>query len=182
VVVAKAAKQLVQAGDWRTLPGPRRPDQDPDGPPGPGAVHVGHLAVDAPVALGKQPPPGGCHWCAALIQRSPDKPKLDRTPTTLALLGTGCRQCRPRWRVDEPAAELVAAAHAGSRNLDLALPPVSVADHRHPVTRGRELTQPCACTAAAPCLLHAADQAALGPAAPDRCSARPLRLQGLAAS
>ena len=117
MVVAKAAKQLVQAGDWRTLPGrdqtkilaalkSRLP------------FAVGHLAVDALVALGKQPPLGGCHWCAALIQRSPDKPELDRTPTTLALLGTGCRQCRRRWRVDERAAELVAAARAGRRNLD----------------------------------------------------------------
>jgi hypothetical protein len=115
VTVAKAAKQLIQSGHWQQQAG--RDDRTkvlislqsrlP--------FAVGQLPVDALVALTKQPPPGGCHWCAALLQVVPDRPELDRTPVTLALLGEGCQRCRHRWQVDERVVDLVDEAREQAR-------------------------------------------------------------------
>jgi hypothetical protein len=108
VAVARAAKRLVQSGDWR-----RQIAQDdkvkilmslkarlP--------FAIGVLPVDGLVALTKQPPPGGCHWCACFVQRAPDKTELERNETNLALLGQGCRSCQARWQVDARVAAVVA--------------------------------------------------------------------------
>jgi hypothetical protein len=112
VTVARSAKVVIQSGHWRRqagrddrtkillslrtrLPGPMLP------------VAAEHLPVAALTALTKQPPPGGCHWCAALIQRTPE-PELERTPATLALLGNGCARCQRRWAATDRAAELIA--------------------------------------------------------------------------
>jgi hypothetical protein len=112
ITVARVAKRLIQSGHWeqqagrddRTkvmlslrsrLPGPMLP------------VVAEHLPVAALVALTKAPPPGGCHWCAAVIQRAPE-PELERTPATVALLGQGCASCQQRWAVAGRAAELIA--------------------------------------------------------------------------
>jgi hypothetical protein len=115
VTVAKAARQLVRSGHWRSQAGgddrtrvlislrSRLP------------FAVGILPVDALVALTKQPPPAGCAWCCALLQVVPDRPELERTPATLALLGEGCQRCRHRWAVDERVADLVDEAREQAR-------------------------------------------------------------------
>lgn len=119
VAVTKAAKQLVQAGKWRTLPG--RDDRAKiltalkDRLP----FALGLVQVDALVALAKQPPSGGCYWCSALVQRLPDRPELERTADTVAALGEGCATCRARWAAaavaQQEAAHVAALVAAGFR-------------------------------------------------------------------
>jgi hypothetical protein len=106
VTAAKVAKGVVYDGKWRSLPG--RDDRAKI------LMAIGNQArwallaltadvVDVLPAVGKQ---GGCHWCAALIQRFP-KPELERNPVNVALLGNGCPDYfQKRWR----EAELTAAA------------------------------------------------------------------------
>ena len=110
VTMARAARRLVQSGDWERQIA--RDDQTKVLMSLKARMPwaVGHLPVDGLVALTKAPPPGGCSWCAAFVQRAPDKPELARTETTIALLGEGCTRCRQRWEIDTRAAELVAAA------------------------------------------------------------------------
>jgi hypothetical protein len=107
VMVAREARRLIQSGDWQRLPAAsdrkrilallqaRLP------------AALGLLPLAGLYALGKQPPAGGCHWCAALVQVLPDRLELERTPITLALLGDGCNRCQARWQVDARVAALV---------------------------------------------------------------------------
>jgi hypothetical protein len=109
VTAARVAKAVVQDGKWRTLPG--RDDRAKI------LTAIGSQArwallaltadaVDVLPALGKELPLGGCHWCAALIQRAP-KPELERDQVSLILLGTPCSKCRKRHAVaDEKASSL----------------------------------------------------------------------------
>jgi hypothetical protein len=103
VLVARAARRLIQSGHWRSQIG--RDDKAKILV----SLHsrlpfaVGHLPLDALVALAKKPPAGGCAWCSALVQRVPDKPELERNETTVALLGEPCARCRRRHLAAEVA-------------------------------------------------------------------------------
>ena len=91
ISAAKAARQLVLAGRWRTLPTrdteakirmalrSRRPWVLPLLPTD---------AMDALVALGQ--PGGRCGWCHAPAG-------LPRNEVTSAILGDGCTSCRVAW-------------------------------------------------------------------------------------
>jgi hypothetical protein len=103
VTVAKAAKILVQTGDWRTLPGPDDKTRILTALKSRLPFALGQVPIDALVALAKVPPPGGCYWCSALVQRTPG-PELARDEVTIALLGDGCQRCRIRWAAAEVAA------------------------------------------------------------------------------
>lgn len=106
VLAARAAKAIIQDGKWRTLPG--RDDRtrillalkEQIG----WAIPL--LPIDALAALGKEPG-AGCHWCAALLVRDPDKFELPRDEVTLALLGQPCRNCADRWQEDALVAAMV---------------------------------------------------------------------------
>jgi hypothetical protein len=113
IVVTEAAKRLVQAGQWRTLPGrddkskillalkSRLPFALTTGP-----------HIDALVALGKELDPSRpmCHWCAAAVVRTP-KPELPRNEINRVALGTPCTDCEARW--EQAEVEAREAAHIG---------------------------------------------------------------------
>jgi hypothetical protein len=108
VVAARVAKAVAMDGKWRSLPG--RDDRAKILMAISSQARWVLLALTADVvevlpALGKDLSLGGCHWCAALLQRSPE-PELARDPVTLALLGNGCADCQKRWTT----AGMVAAA------------------------------------------------------------------------
>jgi hypothetical protein len=115
ILVAREARRLIQSGHWQrlgansdrekilTLLRARLP------------AALSLVPTAALFALGKQPPAGGCHWCAALVQQLPDRAELDRTPVNLALLGEGCRRCQHRWQVDARVAALIDEAREEAR-------------------------------------------------------------------
>jgi hypothetical protein len=116
VMVARAARRLIQSGDWqqRIANDPRTKVMMSLKAKMPWAV--GHLPVDGLVALTKE---SGCHWCAAVVQRLPDRPELEHTEANLALLGEGCQGCRTRWEAaavaDREAAHVDQLVAAGFR-------------------------------------------------------------------
>jgi hypothetical protein len=111
VTVARSVKALIQSGDWE-----RQVGRDAQTkvmlslksrlPLSVLSTVVEHLPVSALVALTKQPPSPGCHWCAAVIQRGLGESELPRNEALLALLGRGCDRCQQRWAVADRAAEL----------------------------------------------------------------------------
>jgi hypothetical protein len=110
ILVAREARRLIQDGAWARLPANSDPEKILTMLKARLPAALGLLPTAGLFALGQQPPPGGCHWCAALVQRLPDLPELDRTPVNLALLGQGCRRCQRRWQVDQRVAELIERA------------------------------------------------------------------------
>jgi hypothetical protein len=115
VLVAVEARRLIQSGVWQRLAASSDHERILTMLRARLPAALGLLPTAALFALGKQPPPGGCHWCSALVQRLPDLPELDRTPATLALLGEGCRRCQHRWQVDARVAALIDEAREEAR-------------------------------------------------------------------
>jgi hypothetical protein len=127
VVVARAARRLIQDGHWQRIPTgsdrtrilavlqARLP------------AALGLLPPAGLFALGKQPPPGGCAWCCALVQTLPDRPELDCTPVNVALLGQGCERCRRRWRLDARIAAVITETAAAGVLARRSSPPATPA-------------------------------------------------------
>ena len=115
VLVAREARRLIQDGAWQRIAANSDPEKILTMLRGRLPAALGLLPPAALYALGKEPGPAACGWCAALVQQLPDRAELDRTPATLALLGDGCRRCQQRWRVDARVAALIDEAREEAR-------------------------------------------------------------------
>jgi hypothetical protein len=124
VTVARAAKQLVWSGHWRTQIA--NDDQTKilmslkaRMPWALGLVHP-----DALVAIAREVTGGTCHWDALLLVRGPGKPELERSEANRVLLGEGCQRCRTRWAAALGVVDLLLMAHIVRREFA----PASAAD------------------------------------------------------
>jgi hypothetical protein len=115
VLVAREARRLIQSGTWQRLGASSDHERILTMLKARLPAALGLLPTAALFAAGKEPPPGGCAWCCALVQQLPDRAELDRTPATLALLGEGCRRCQHRWQVDARVAALIDEAREEAR-------------------------------------------------------------------
>jgi hypothetical protein len=101
--VARAARLLVQSGAWRDQLGRTTREKVLLSLHGRMRWAIPLLPVDALVALTRQPPAGGCHWCVAAIERFPERELAHDDPATMALLGQPCATCRRRHAAAEVA-------------------------------------------------------------------------------
>jgi hypothetical protein len=116
-VAARLARSIAMKGEWRTLP--HRDDKRKILAAIAAEARWAVLALPREAtellpALGKDLSRGGCHWCAAAMQRCPE-PEPPRTEVLLALLGNGCADCQRRWSM---AGLTAAAAQEEQAHLD----------------------------------------------------------------
>jgi hypothetical protein len=103
VTVARAAKQLIWSGHWRTQIANDDATKVLMSLKSRLPWAVGLVHPDALVAITKEVAPGCCHWCALQVVRDPGKPELERSEANRVLLGEGCARCRTRWAAAEVA-------------------------------------------------------------------------------